>query len=126
MALGKTVSAVLLDNKTAAANASTTVGDCTTITTDAYVGLDVTLKLTFNAAATLGAILKAYGSDTDGADYDTAAKPYWQEAISWVTGAQILHFDFPSGPKYMKFLLTNLDLAQSITAIYIYATPQNA
>ena len=125
MALGKTISAVLLDNKTAAANASTTIGDCTTITTTDYIGLAIRLKLTFNGAATLGAILKAFGSDDD-ANYDSAGKPYWQEAISYVSGAQDLHFDFPSGPKYMKFLLTNLDTGQSITAIYVYATPQNA
>jgi len=125
MALGKTVSAALLSNKTAAANASTTIGDCTTITTTDYIGLAVTVNLTFNGAATLGAIIKAFASDDD-ANYDSAGKPYWQEAIAYVSGAQIVHFDFPSGPKYMKFLLTNLDTGQSITAIYVYATPQNA
>jgi hypothetical protein len=123
MALGKTVSAALLNNVTANANAST--ANSTTITTTDYVGLAVTLKLTFNAAATGGAILKAYGCDDD-ATYDSSGKPYWQEAISYVSGAQVLHFDFPSGPKYVQFAVTNLDLVQSITAIYIYATPQIA
>ena len=123
MALGKTVSGALLNNTTAAASSST--ANSTTITTTDYIGLAVTLKLTFNAAATLGAILKAYGSDDD-ATYDSAVKPYWQEAIAYVSGAQVVHFDFPSGPKYVQFVLTNLDTGQSITAIYVYATPQNA
>lgn len=115
MALVKTVTEIL-SNKTAAAGASTTLTDCTTVTTTDCIDLAINVKLTFNAAATGGARVKAFGSNDD-STYDT--DPYWQADIAFTSGAREQSFTFPHAPKYLKFQVTNIDTGQSITAIYI-------
>jgi hypothetical protein len=121
MAFAKTITTVL-SNKTAAASSSTTLSDCTTAVTTDYLNLAILVRLTFNASATLGARVKAFASNDD-STYNTY--PFWQADISYLSGAQAQAFQLPSGPKYLKFQVTNLDTGQSITAIYIDTHAQN-
>jgi hypothetical protein len=122
MAFAKTITTVL-SNKTAAASGSTTLTDCTTVTTTDHIGLAILVRATFNASATLGARVKAFASN-DGSTYSTEV--YWQADIPYTSGARIAAFDVPRGPKYLKFQVTNLDTAQSITAIYVDTHVQTA
>jgi len=115
MAVVKTVTNVL-SNKTAGTSASTTLTDCTTVDTSDFINLAVVVRLTFNASATLGARVKAFASNDD-STYNTY--PFWQADIAFTSGAQAQAFQMPSGPKYVKFQVTNLDAAQTITAIYV-------
>ncbi len=122
MALAKTVTKIL-DNKTAAASASTDIADCTAIDTTDVIALAIGVQLTFNAAATLGAVLKIYAA-ADGVNYD--AYVYDQFPIAYTSGAQAQTFVVNPAAKLLKAKITNLDTGQSITAIYIYAHDQSA
>jgi hypothetical protein len=119
MTVTKTVTAIL-SNKTAGTSASTTLSDCATIdTTELQMDLSIIVSCTLNASCTAGARVKAFASNDDSTW--TATHPYWQGDIAWISGggAVLAGFDVPHGPKYLKFQVTNLDTAQTITAIYI-------
>jgi len=119
MAFTKTVTSVL-SNATAAAGGSTSLS--TEVDTTDFINLAVEVKLTFNASATLGARIKAFACNASGGTYDTY--PFWQADIARASGVQGQSFQLPSGPKYVEFLVTNLDGTYSITAITIYVHDQ--
>lgn len=119
MGLTKTVGTAILAGKTAAASGSTLVTDCTTVdTSQSTNALGITVLLTFNAGASLGATLNMYGS-YDGTNWDT--DPFATGSIGKVSGARSKSFSFIPGPKYVRAQIQNLDTGQSITAITIYA-----
>lgn len=123
MALSKT-STKILDNKTANASSSTSLGDCTAVDLSTAVQMAIDVELTFNASATAGATVKVYASD-DNSVWDTT--PYDQFDIAVSAGNAVkAHFAILPAPKYLKALITNLDATYSITAINIYAIPQVA
>jgi hypothetical protein len=115
MTFTKTVTTIL-SNKTAGTSASTTLTDCTTIDTTSCINLALSIRLTFNASATLGGRIKVFGSNDDST---YATNPFWQGDVAFASGAQESMFQIPSGIKYLKVQVTNLDTAQTITAIYV-------
>jgi hypothetical protein len=113
--------ATILSNKTAAKSASTDIADCTAIDGSAMVALGIEVLLTFNASATLGATVKVFSS-SDTSNYTTTAI---QEYDIPYSNATVRHaFTVLPGHKNYKVQVTNLDTAQSITAIYVYSEPQ--
>lgn len=118
MGLTKTATPIL-SGKTAAASGSTVVSECSAIdTSQATNACAIEVLLTFHASATLGATLKLYGS-YDGTNWDTDT--YAECSIAYTSGARSQSFAIVPGPKYLKAQITNLDTAQSITAITIYS-----
>ena len=120
MALGITV-ATILDNKSAAKSASTDIADCTAIDGSSMIALGIEVLLTFNASATLGATVKIFSS-SDGTNYTTADCQEYD--IPYSNGTVRHSFSVLPGHKNYKVQVTNLDTAQSITAIYVYSEPQ--
>jgi len=122
MALAITVAA-LLENKTVQESASSVLSECTAVDGSAMIALGIEVLLTFHASATLGATVKIFTS-SDGTNYCTADT---QEYDIPYSNATVRHsFTVLSGHKYYKVQVTNLDTAQDITALYIYAEPQVA
>lgn len=117
MTFSKTVTNIL-SNKTAGTSASTTLTDCTTVDTSGCINLGITVRLTFNASATLGARVKVFGSHDD-STYNT--EPYAQADIAFTSGARGASFTIPHAIRYLKVQVTNLDAGQTITAIYVYS-----
>jgi hypothetical protein len=123
MALAITVVAIL-ENKTVAENASSVVSECTAVDGSSMVALGIEVLLTFHASATLGATVKVFTS-SDGSNYTTNDTQEYDIPVS--AGATVRHsFTVNPGHKYYKIQVTNLDTAQDITALYIYAEPQVA
>jgi hypothetical protein len=116
----------IVTNETAAANASTDIEDSDPILTTDFTDLHVHCALTYNVAATLGAVVKLYASKDDGTNYEN--RPCWQFYMPHTTGNTVISYSAqcPHSAKRMKAVVTNLDLAQSITAIYVSYTPQTA
>jgi len=121
MALGITV-ATILSNKTAAKSASTDIADCTAIDGGALVALGIEVLMTFNASATLGATVSVYTS-SDGTNYCGVSLMDFSVAVS-AGNAVRSSFNVFIGHKNYKIKVTNLDTAQSITAIYVYSEPE--
>ena len=121
MPLGITV-VTILDNKTVAKSASSVVSECTAIDGSAVVALGIEVLMTFNASATLGATVKVLTS-ADGTNYTGVSLMEFSIAVS-AGNAVRSSFNVFSGHKYYKVQVTNLDTAQSITAIYVYSEPQ--
>ena len=117
--------AKILDNKTAAASASTALADCTAIDTTDATDLHIHSIMTFNGAATLGATVKLFASYDDGTNYEDVA--FWSYSVA-VSAGNTIHSSarVPFSAKFIKVQVTNLDTGQSITAIYIYYTIQTA
>lgn len=121
MALGITV-ATILDNKTVAENASSVLAECTAVDGSAVVALGFEVLLTFHASATAGATVKVMTS-ADGTNYTTAATQEFDIAVS-ANATVRRSFTVLPGHKYYKVQVTNLDTAQDITALSVYAEPQ--
>ena len=116
-------------NETVAAGATTVIANTSTIDGSAAVALGFYARCTFNASATAGARVHVYGIPADvpanwaGA---VAAGAITQSVdIPLVTGVdRAVSFSVLPGHKYYKAVVENLDPAQSITAVYVFAEPQ--
>ena len=123
MALDITVAAIL-ENKTVQESASSVVSECTAVDGSAMIALGIEVLLTFHASATLGATVKVFTS-SDGTNYCTSDTQEYDIPVS--AGNTVRHaFTVLTGHKNYKVQVTNLDTAQDITALYIYAEPQVA
>jgi len=123
MVLAKAVTKIL-SNKTAAASGSTTLSDCTTIDTTSVISLAIEAKATYNASATLGVRVKVFAS---GDDTNYGDLPIAQFDLPFAANTtKRWSRDIIPAEKYMKVQVTNLDTAQSATAIYVYAHAQTA
>jgi hypothetical protein len=112
----------ILDNKTAAASASTSLADCTAIDTNGVLSLGIGYRVTYHGSATAAGVLKLFAS-YDGTNYDDQVYDQW--TLPFLAGASYEgHYSVHPGPRYLKALVTNLDTVQSITGIYIYSEPQ--
>jgi len=115
----------IIDNKSAAALASTALADCTAITTTDYTDLAIHTTVTYHGAAALGGRVKLYASKDDGTNYDD--DPFWSYDLPFTAGATKSYSQrVPFAQKRIKVQVTNLDTGQSITAIYAYYTGQSA
>lgn len=121
MGLGKTYTKIL-DNKTAGTSASTTLSDCTAEDLSAALQCAIEVDMTFNASATLGATVKVFASG-DGTNFDTVEYATQSVALSAGNAVQVT---FPINPavKYFRVQVTNLDSAQTITAISVWSIVQ--
>jgi len=121
MGLGKTYSKIL-DNKTAAASGSTTLGDCTAEDLSAALQCAIEVDMTFHESATQGATIKVFASG-DGTNFDTVEYATQSVAVSAGNSIQVT---FPINPavKYFRVQVTNLDSVQSITAISVWSIVQ--
>lgn len=121
MGLGKTYSKIL-DNKTAAASGSTTLGDCTAEDLSAALQCAIEVDMTFHESATQGATIKVFASG-DGTNFDTVE--YATQSVA-VSAGNAIQVTFPINPavKYFRVQVTNLDAAQSITAISVWSIVQ--
>jgi len=121
MGLGKTYSKIL-DNKTAAASGSTTLGDCTAEDLSAALQCAIEVDMTFHEAATQGATIKVFASG-DGTNFDTVE--YATQSVA-VSAGNAIQVTFPINPavKYFRVQVTNLDSVQSITAISVWSIVQ--
>jgi len=125
MAFAKGDATAILSNKTAAASASTTLADCTTITTTDATDLHIHCKVAYNAAATLGVRVKLFASYDNDTNYES--NPFWQFDMPFTANVTIGYSArVPFSAKYIKVQVTNLDTGQSATAIYIYYSMQTA
>lgn len=116
----KTVTEVL-DEATIALGTTTGLGDCLNVDLSGGANsLALTLELTFNGAATLGAIMHVRAS-TNGADYDT--EDLFTIAPDFTAGATIRKTVLVDPDMYgLKVLVENLDPAQTITNVVVIAT----
>jgi len=121
MGLGKTYSKIL-DNKTAAASGSTTLGDCTAEDLSAALQCAIEVDMTFHESATQGATIKVFASG-DGTNFDTVE--YATQSVA-VSAGNAIQVTFPINPavKYFRVQVTNLDSVQSITAISVWSIVQ--
>lgn len=121
MGLGKTVTKVL-DNKTANASSSTTLGDCTAEDLSAALQCAIETVMTFDADATAGATIKVFAS-RDGTNFDTVE--YATQSVS-VSAGNTVGVTFPINPavKYFRVQVTNLDTSKSLTAISVWTIVQ--
>jgi len=121
MGLGKTVTKVL-DNKTANASSSTTLGDCTAEDLSAALQCAIETVMTFDADATAGATIKVFAS-SDGTNFDTVE--YATQSVS-VSAGNTVGVTFPINPavKYFRVQVTNLDTSKSLTAISVWTIVQ--
>jgi hypothetical protein len=123
MALAKSVTEIL-SNKTAAASGSTTLSDCTTIDTTSVISLAIEARATYHASATLGVRVRVFAS---GDDSNYGDSPIAQFDLPFAANTtKRWSRDIIPAEKYMKVQVTNLDTAQSATAIYVYAHAQTA
>lgn len=114
--------ATILENKTVQENASSVIAECTAVDGSALVALGIEVLLTFHASATAGATVKVMTS-ADGTNYTTTATQEFDIAVS--AGATVRRsFTVLPGHLNYKIQVTNLDTAQDITALYVYAEPQ--
>lgn len=121
MGIGKTYTKIL-DNKTAAASGSTTLGDCTVEDLSTALQCAIEVDMTFNASATAGATVKVFASG-DGTNFDTVE--YATQSVD-VSAGNAIQVTFPINPaaKYIRVQVTNLDETYNITAISVWSIVQ--
>jgi len=121
MAITKT-STKIIDNKSAAADDSTSLSDCVSVDLTTAIQMAIDVEMIFNASATYGAMVEVYASDDD-TNWDT--NPFEQFPVAVTPGATIReHFVMIPAPKYIRVKVVNLDPTYSITAINVYSIPQ--
>lgn len=113
---------LILDNKTAAASASTVLADCTAEDLSTALQCAIEVGMTFDASATTGATVKVFASG-DGTAFDTVE--YATQSVA-VSAGNAIQATFPINPaaKYIKVQVTNLDTSYSITAISAWSIVQ--
>lgn len=123
--MGLSISVVaLLENKTVQETASSELAECSAVDGSVMVALGIEVLLTFHGSATAGATVKVFSS-SDGTNYCTASTQEYDIPVA--AGGTVRHsFTVLPGHKYYKVQVTNLDTAQDITALYVYAEPQVA
>jgi hypothetical protein len=123
MALDKTVTPILT-NKTAAASGTTILSECTTIDTTSVISLAIEALVTYHSSATLGVRVDVYAS---GDDTNYGSIPIAQFTMPFTANTtRRWSRDIIPAEKYLKVQVTNLDTAQSATAIHVYAHAQTA
>lgn len=116
----------ILTNKAVAASASSLLSDCTAITTTDGTDLHIHVKITYNAAATQGGLLKMYASYDDGTNFESY--PFWTTALGYTAADTAVYASarVPFAPKYVKAQITNQDTGQALTVDFIRYTLQTA
>lgn len=122
MALSWGTPTKIIDNTTAAAEAETS--QSTAVDLESCVGVvGFSVQCTFNASATAGAVFKVYPS-YDGTNYaDTPVEKALIEKKDLGNPSEE-HVYFPISCRKMKVSVENLDAAQSLTAISVWAHKQ--
>lgn len=115
--------AIVLTNKTAAASGTTDLDECVSIDGSALVALGLYVQFVYNAEATAGAVVQVYSSPDD---YRWSPGPVQEVDVPHTTGVTStgIAFSVLPGHKYYRVRVKNLDVAQSITAVYVFAEPQ--
>lgn len=114
MAITKTVTQILTVTSLAG-GAESAAGTSVNLVNDSLVAL--TVKLTYDAAATVGADLKVYAGP-DGTSWDTDA--YHTESLPFVAGqVKQRTFTLTPAPAYIKTEVKNLDGTRAITTITV-------
>jgi hypothetical protein len=118
MPLGKAV-VQIINSKTAAPSASTLLTDCVTIDTFNVLMLGIEVSVMYNLAAALGCTVNVYGS-YDGVNFDVDPYDSWNLTFAAGTTHSFTRTVVPA-PRYLKVLVQNLDLGQSLTGINAWA-----
>lgn len=112
----------VIDAVTAAAETETS--QSTEVDLESCVGVvGFSVQCTFNASATAGAILNVYPS-YDGTNYADTPVEVALISAKDLGAASEEHVYFPVSCRKMKVAVENLDAAQSITAISVWAHMQ--
>lgn len=117
------VTGIALVLATLAAATTSDITDCLGIDLSAAPRtLHLTVWMTFNAAAVAGARIHVLTSVDDvDIDYDTVDWDTWN--VTFTAGAIVQQSkNYDVCPAFIKVLVENLDLAQTITDIYVLAT----
>jgi hypothetical protein len=105
------------------AGATSTLADCVPLDLSGGAGsLHLTVWVTFDPAATLGAAIHVVTSITDvDIDFDTVDWDTWD--VEFTAGALVQQSkNYDTCPAYIKVLVENLDLAQILWDIFVIAT----
>jgi hypothetical protein len=125
MVLAKANPTAILSNVSAAANASTTLSACTAIDTTSAIDLHLHCRCTYASGSTTGARVKLFTSYDGGTTWES--NPFYQFDMPFVTNSSVqFSARVPFSPKNIRVQITNLDLSNAISAIYVYYTMQTA
>ena len=110
----------IVANKTADASGATAIADCASVDGSAVVALGILAQCTYHADATAGCQVYVYASTDNVSWFEIQVVD-----IPLVAGTtKGVAFSVLPGHKYYKAVVENLDPAQSITAVYVFAEPQ--
>jgi len=109
----------ILDIPILNAGAETELKDCKLINLGDVEFLAITAKMVFNSAATAGAEIRLWSS-VQGGDFDTDTYADWP--THFVAGAKTIYTrSVTPDPRYLKVSVKNLDTAQAISDIEVFA-----
>lgn len=119
---GLKTAAVVLNEATIAAGATTVLADCAAIDIRHHpLGVALTVEATYNMAAALGVRVHVRSSYNN-IDYDTEDFDAWTVAFT-AGGLERETADYGAlSPMYLRVLIENLDLAQPVTNVIVTVT----
>lgn len=122
MVLSKTVTTIV-SGQSADVSGETTLGNCSELSLNEAVQVEIEAVVTYNASATSGAVVRIWAAAVMGTYGD---EPIDEFALPFTAGTTVRHsFQTLASPRYIKATVRNLDESHPVTAISVMATVQS-